>query len=55
MSRYKVWWVSGKVGDPPEMRQFQQVEITGFLALQELVWAMAGAGIEPEYKKLEEV
>lgn len=53
MARYRLWWVSGKDGDPPETRQFQQVEIIGFMALQELVWAMTGAGMKPSYKKLD--
>lgn len=52
MSEYRVWWVSGKEGDPSEFRVFQQVTIRGYMPLQEMVSALAGGGIKVSYKKL---
>lgn len=53
MSRYRVWWVSGKEGDPPEFRIFQQVTIIGYMPLQEMVSALTSQGMAIKYKKLE--
>ncbi len=47
-----MWWVSGKEGDPPEFRVFQQVTIRGYMPLQEMVSALSGGGIKVSYKKL---
>jgi hypothetical protein len=53
VSRYRVWWVSGKEGDPPEFRIFQQVTIIGYMPLQEMVSALTSQGMAIKYKKLE--
>lgn len=47
-----MWWVSGHEGDPVEMRIFQQVEIIGYMPLQEVVSALTSQGINVAYRKL---